>query len=92
VRVEDPLVPRAMFGILNTLLFFPSGSIYPVQAFPWWLQAIAKVDPFTYAVHGFKSLLLKETGLSAIVPDLAYLTIFAAISITVAVPLFKRTL
>ena len=29
VRVEDPLVPRAMFGILNTLLFFPSGSIYP---------------------------------------------------------------
>ena len=25
VRVEDPLVPRAMFGILNTLLFFPSG-------------------------------------------------------------------
>lgn len=34
VRIEDPLVPRAMFGILNTLLFFPSGSVYPVQAFP----------------------------------------------------------
>ena len=34
VRVEDPLVPRAMFGILNTLLYFPSGAIYPVQAFP----------------------------------------------------------
>ena len=47
VRVEDPLVPRAIFGILNTLLFFPSGSIYPIQAFPWWLRAIAKVDPFT---------------------------------------------
>ena len=29
VRIEDPLVPRAMFGILNTLLFFPSGSVYP---------------------------------------------------------------
>src|SRR5207245_9943516 len=57
VRIEDPLVPRAIFGILNTLLFFPSGSIYPVEAFPAWLRAIAKVDPFTYAVHGFKSLL-----------------------------------
>src|SRR5260370_27820167 len=34
VRVDDPLVPRAIFGILNTLLFFPSGSIYPVQAVP----------------------------------------------------------
>src|SRR5271169_676741 len=92
VRIEDPLVPRAMFGILNTLLFFPSGSIYPVEAFPAWLQAIARVDPFTYAVHGFKSLLLKETGLAAIVPDMIYLTIFAVVTLALAVPLFKRTL
>jgi len=92
VRIEDPLVPRAMFGILNTLLFFPSGSIYPVEAFPVWLRAIAKVDPFTYAVHGFKSLLLKETGLSAIVPDIIYLSIFAVVTLALAVPLFKRTL
>jgi ABC-2 type transport system permease protein len=92
VRVEDPLVPRAIFGILNTLLFFPSGSIYPIQAFPFWLRAIAKVDPFTYAVHGFKALLLKETGLVAVVPDMIYLSIFAVVTLTVATPLFKRTL
>jgi ABC-2 type transport system permease protein len=92
VRVEDPLVPRAVFGILNTLLFFPSGSIYPIQAFPGWLQAIARVDPFTYAVHGFKALLLKESGLIAIVPDLIYLSIFAFATLALAVPLFKRTL
>jgi ABC-2 type transport system permease protein len=92
VRIEDPLVPRAMFGILNTLLFFPSGAIYPIEAFPWWLRAIAKVDPFTFAVHGFKSLLLKEAGLSAILPDVFYLSMFAAIALGVATPLFKRTL
>jgi ABC-2 type transport system permease protein len=92
VRVEDPLVPRAIFGILNTLLFFPSGSIYPIQAFPFWLRAIAKVDPFTYAVHGFKALLLKETGLVAVVPDMSYLSIFAVVTLTIATPLFKRTL
>jgi ABC-2 type transport system permease protein len=50
------------------------------------------VDPFTYAVHGFKSLLLKETGLAAIVPDMIYLTIFAVVTLALAVPLFKRTL
>ena len=92
VRVEDPLVPRAVFGILNTLLFFPSGSIYPVQAFPLWLRIIAKVDPFTYAVHGFKGLLLKESGLIAVVPDMIYLSIFAVLTLALAVPLFKRTL
>jgi ABC-2 type transport system permease protein len=92
VRVEDPLVPRAIFGILNTLLFFPSGAIYPIQAFPWWLRGIARVDPFTFAVHGFKCLLLKETGLVAIWPDMLYLSLFALITLAVATPLFKRTL
>src|SRR5271155_2689329 len=92
VRIEDPLVPRAMFGILNTLLFFPSGSVYPIQAFPRWLRAIAKVDPFTYAVDGFKCLLLKETTLSAVWGDMLFLSIFAAVTLGIAIPLFKRTL
>jgi ABC-2 type transport system permease protein len=92
VRIEDPLVPRAIFGILNTLLFFPSGAIYPIQAFPWWLRGIAKVDPFTFAVHGFKSILLKEASLTAIWPDMVYLSLFAIITLSVATPLFKRTL
>src|SRR5258708_7227477 len=89
---EDPPGARARFWIVYMLLFFPSGSIYPVEAFPAWLRVIAKVDPFTYAVHGFKSLLLKETGLSAIVPDMIYLSIFAVVTLALAVPLFKRTL
>jgi len=92
VRVEDPLVPRATFGILNTLLFFPSGSIYPIKAFPKWLQAIAYVDPFTYAVDGFKAILLKDAGFAAIRADLFYLTLAAMIMITIATALFKRTL
>ncbi len=92
VRVEDPLVPRAIFGILNTLLFFPSGAIYPINAFPWWLKGIAKADPFTYAVHAFKALILKDSGFVAIWPDLLYLTLFAVIMLSVATPLFKRTL
>jgi ABC-type multidrug transport system permease subunit len=92
VRVEDPLVPRATFGILNTLLFFPSGAIYPIQAFPAWLRGIAYVDPFSFAVHGFKSLLLKEAGFSAILPDIGYLSLFAFVALGLATPLFKRTL
>jgi ABC-2 type transport system permease protein len=92
VRVTDPLVPRAIFGVLNTLLYFPSGAVYPQQAFPPWLQAIAVADPFTYAVHAFKSLLLKNTGFGAIWPDLAFLLVFSAVAMTAATLLFRRTL
>jgi len=92
VRVSNPLTPRAMFGILNTLLFFPSGAVYPQQAFPGWMRAIAKVDPFTYIVHALKSLMLKNTGFEAITFDLMYLLAFAVVTMSAAVLLFKRTL
>ncbi|HEY7290636.1 MAG TPA: ABC transporter permease [Vicinamibacterales bacterium] len=92
VRVTDPLLPRAVFGVLNTLLYFPSGAVYPQQGFPGWMQVIAIADPFTYAVHAFKCLLLKNTGFEAITYDLAFLTIFSVVAMTLATRLFKRTL
>jgi ABC-2 type transport system permease protein len=92
VRVSDPLLPRAIFGVLNTLLYFPSGAVYPTYAFPKWMQTIAAVDPFTYAVHAFKNLVLKDTGLSAITGDLFYLLAFSVVAMSAATMLFKRTL
>jgi ABC-2 type transport system permease protein len=92
VRVDDPLVPRAMFGVLNTLLFYPSGAMYPTAAFPAWLRAISVVDPFTYCIHGFKAILLKDGGFAAIQFDLLFLFVFGIGTLLIATPLFKRTL
>ncbi len=92
VRVSDPLLPRAVFGVLNTLLYFPSGAVYPQQGFPGWMQVIAVIDPFTYAVHAFKNLLLKNTGFEAITYDLGFLLVFSVVALTFATRLFKRTL
>ena len=92
VRVSDPLLPRAVFGVLNTLLYFPSGAVYPQQGFPGWMQVIAVADPFTYSVHAFKNLLLKNTGFGAIGGDLLFLSAFSVIALSAATRLFKRTL
>jgi ABC-type multidrug transport system permease subunit len=90
VRVSDPLVPRAMFGVLNTLLYFPSGAIYPVEGFPVWLRSISYIDPFTYAVHALKALLLKNAGFSAIYSDVLILTGFSIVLVGLSVAFFKR--
>jgi ABC-2 type transport system permease protein len=92
VRVNDPLVPRATFGVLNTLLYFPSGAVYPTYGFPKWMQVLSSVDPFTYAVQAFKSLLLRNTPLTAIAGDLAFLLVFALAMLSLATLLFRRTL
>jgi len=92
VRVDDPLVPRAMFGVLNLLLFYPSGAMYPIAAFPAWLRALSIIDPFTYCIDGFKAILLKDGGFAAIQFDLFFLFFFGIGALLIATPLFKRTL
>jgi ABC-2 type transport system permease protein len=91
-RINDPLVPRAIFGVLNTLLFFPSGAIYPIAGFPRWLRVLSACDPFTYAVHGFRTLLLKDVGITAVTHDIFALTLTSALVLTGATLLFRRTL
>ncbi len=91
-RISDPLVPRAIFGVLNTLLFFPSGAVYPIAGFPAWLRVMSKCDPFTYAVHGFRTLLLKNVGLAGVTTDVFALTLTSVAVLSGATLLFRRTL
>jgi ABC-2 type transport system permease protein len=91
-RMNNPMMPRALFGVLNTLLYFPSGAIYPVQSLPSWLRWITVIDPFTYAVHGLRVLLLKGASVRVVLPDVAFLALFAAITFAGSVRLFRRTL
>jgi len=91
-RINDPLVPRAIFGVLNTLLFFPSGAIYPIAGFPKWLRILSDCDPFTYAVHAFRTLLLKDVGIGAVTGDIFALALTSALVLAGSAALFRRTL
>lgn len=92
VRVDDPLVPRAIFGVLNTLLFFPSGAISPIQGFPRWLRVLSIIDPFTYTVHALRNLTIKGTGIEGIYKDVIVLFCFAVVMTLGSIALFKRQL
>jgi ABC-2 type transport system permease protein len=92
VRIDNPLVPRAIFGVLNIVLFFPSGAMYPIYGFPAWLKTVAVMDPFSYAVHGFRSILLKGVGLEAIGADISFLGLFGAVCFLGVIVLFPRRL
>jgi ABC-2 type transport system permease protein len=56
------------------------------------MKVITVIDPFTYAVHGFKSLVLKNTGLAAITGDMLFLGVFALLAMAAAAMLFRRVL
>ncbi len=64
----------------------------PLRHSPRGCRAIAVIDPFTYCVHGFKAILLKDGGFVAIRFDLLFLFVFGISTLLIATPLFKRTL
>jgi ABC-2 type transport system permease protein len=91
-RISNPMTPRAMFGILNVLTFFPSGALYPTESYPAWLRGISVAFPMRYAVHALRNLLLKGVGFRAVLPDYLFMATFAAVMLALAALLFKRTL
>ncbi|MFN8178761.1 MAG: ABC transporter permease [bacterium] len=91
-RVSNPLTPRALFGILNVITFFPSGALYPTESYPKWLSGLSMIFPMRYAVHALRGLLLKGVGFGAVVPDFAMMGTFALVMLVLASTLFKRTL
>jgi ABC-2 type transport system permease protein len=91
-RVSNPMMPRALFGILNVIMFFPSGALYPTESYPAWLRGVSAVFPMRYAVHALRALLLKGVGLQAVAPDFLVMAGFAAVMLALAALLFKRTL
>lgn len=91
-RFEHPRIVGVLGGFLNVIFFFPSGAIYPVESFPWWLKAFASVNPETYSVHALRSLLFKGAGITAVKGDIIFLTVFAAVSIFLGTVTFKRAL
>src|SRR6266850_831531 len=91
-RVSNPLMPRALFGILNVVTFFPSGALYPTESYPQWLSALSSIFPMRYAVNALRNLLLKGVGLQAVLPDFAAMAVFAMVMLVLASLLFKRTL
>lgn len=78
--------------IMNFLvmpLFFLSGALFPLEGLPKTLSIIAKLDPLSYGVDAFRSLLINSShyGLGL---DLIVLTIITAIFLWLGSYFFKK--
>ncbi|WP_333788188.1 ABC transporter permease [Methanomethylovorans sp.] len=89
-RVND----MESFFQLNMLVTLPSmfvtGVFFPLSSVPDWMRYIAYLLPLTYANDAMRTIMIKGQGLSAISTDLIILSLFALITFTAGVHLFRR--
>ncbi len=89
-RARSASLLRGMFGIINVLLFFPSGALYPVESYPPWLAKLSAADPLTYGVRALRNLLLRGARPGAVYADWIFLATFTIVCGVLTKVLFRR--
>jgi ABC-2 type transport system permease protein len=77
-------------------MFFLSGALYPTEKLAEWLQPLVRLNPLTYGVDLMRHYLLADEfrAVSHVefkpLFDIAYLVVFAVVSLAIATKLFGR--
>jgi len=81
-------------GVMSSLLpsLLLSGMIFPIENMPLPLQALSRIVPARYLVHGLRGVLLKGNGFAVLWPDLLAQVLFAVAIIALATRRFQRRL
>jgi ABC-2 type transport system permease protein len=82
----------AIVNLINMPLMFASNTFFPIKMMPEWIQAIANVNPVSYLTDALRQLTVFSLDISALITDLIYLGVFAAVLSIIGVVLSWRYL
>lgn len=88
---KEETATMMMMTIMFPMMFL-SGVFFPIQQMPDFMQAISKVLPLTYATDAMRKIMILGADITAISIDLIFLTVFGAILLWIAIPLFKKAM
>lgn len=76
----------APLGATITVILAAIGGVWiPVFAMPHTMQTIAKISPMNWGLQGFYDILLRDSGCSAIAPEIGLLLAFSAICFCISI-------
>jgi len=80
---------QLVMNFLVMPLYFLSGSLFPLQSAPKFLQTISRVNPFSYGVDGLREVLVGITNFG-LATDIIVLGILASLALILGSYLFSR--
>jgi len=73
-------------------MMFLSGVFFPIQQMPEFMQWISRVIPLTYAIEAMRKVMILGGNFVAVQGELIVLVVFGAVSLAIAVPVFRRVI
>lgn len=71
-------------------MYFLSGSVYPLDGLPLWLKALNVINPLSYGVDVMRGQIINIYHFS-LGTDLLAITLFGAVMLSLAIPMFSRS-
>lgn len=71
-------------------MYFLSGSVYPLDGLPLWLKALNLINPLSYGVDVMRGQIINIYHFS-LGTDLLAITLFGAVMLSLAIPMFSRS-
>ena len=80
----------AIAGFVTLPLLFMSNAFVPLQAMPGWMEAVARLNPLTYAIEAMRTLVVDGWDAGAVGSSLAVLALVAVACLAVGTQQFRR--
>jgi len=88
---EQETATQLLFMFQFPMLFL-SGVFFPILMMPEFMQTISKFIPLTYAINALRKVMVLGANFNAVNNELLILFIFGAVTLTIAVPVFKKVI
>jgi len=89
---KDEETAQTFMMILQFPMMFLSGIFFPVEQMPIVLQYASKALPLTYAAQAMRKVMVLGAGIEDILLEIAVMSIFGIVMLSIAIPLFKRAM
>jgi ABC-2 type transport system permease protein len=86
-KTQEGAVNLANFLVLP--MAFLSGSFFPLEGSPAWLQTVSKLLPLRHLNDGMLDVMVRGQGLDAALQPIGILLAFAVVVTLIAVRLFR---
>ncbi|QOG89360.1 ABC transporter permease [Flavobacterium columnare] len=81
----------APFGATSVVILAAIGGVWvPVFAMPKIMQYVSHISPMNWGLNAFYDVLLRNTGLLSILPNLILLILFFVLTVTIAIVYDKK--
>ena len=88
-ETQQQVMFLTFFFILIFILM--SGIFTPIETMPLWAQKVNIINPFAYFMKVNRMVLLKGSGFKDLIKEFLYISIYAIVTITLAIKYYRKT-